>query len=420
VYGEDAQEGRAGECVALNLVELEHQGARRGLVLCHPGTLNASKQIEAEFRLLPSFKGELKDFAEVHLHLGTAAVTARLVMLEMSRMASGQTQMIQLRLAQPLGIVPGERFVVRTNEPGAAVGGLITAGGGRVLGVSNVKLRRHRQWVLAELTARLKALDEPKAWCELNLQQNASPLTTVELAQASFFRSEEIAPLVEALKNEGLAIALPGGKWIHRAAVEKLAAALMERIEAFHQEHPERLGLEREALQKTVAAEPALFDLAARLLVDEKRAVLRGAVFAAAGWQAKVSSEEDQLCEQIANHFRLAKWTPPTAGELAVSLKQPLKRTEHLVQLLVERNELKRVSAELIMHCEAIAEAQQVALRLFAKGTSFSTMDFRDALGVSRKYAVPLLDYLDSLRFTVRSGNLRAPGAEAKKAKASQ
>jgi len=99
-----------------------------------------------------------------------------------------------------------------------------------------------------------------------------------------------------------------------------------------------------------------------------------------------------------------------------VSLRQPEERLQKLLLLLAERGILVRLDQRSFIHRDAVDAAKQAALGLFARKASFSTMDFRDALGVSRKYAVPLLDYLDKLRFTVRSGHDRTPGVEARKA----
>ena len=103
------------------------------------------------------------------------------------------------------------------------------------------------------------------------------------------------------------------------------------------------------------------------------------------------------------------------ATDLATTLSEPLVRVEKMIKLLVEKAVLVRLDERLCIHHDALEAAKQEALRLFGQKRSFSTMEFRDALGVSRKHAVPLLDYLDKVRFTVRSGHDRTPGVEARK-----
>ena len=138
-------------------------------------------------------------------------------------------------------------------------------------------------------------------------------------------------------------------------------------------------------------------------------------MFARAGWSARLSDRDQQLSDRISAAFQSAGWAAPAAADLATTLGEPPARVEKMVNLLAERAVLVRLDERLCIHRDALEAAKQVALRLFAQKPSFSTMEFRDALGVSRKYAVPLLDYLDKVRFTVRSGHDRTPGVEARK-----
>ena len=121
------------------------------------------------------------------------------------------------------------------------------------------------------------------------------------------------------------------------------------------------------------------------------------------------------MSDRISAAFQSAGWAGPTAAELAATLGEPPAPVEKIIKLLVERAVLVRLDERLCIHRDALEAAKQMALRLFAQKRSFSTMEFRDAVGVSRKHAVPLVDYLDKIRFTVRSGHDRTPGVEARK-----
>lgn len=415
VYGEDATEGRAGECVAINLAEVPHESVKRGRVVCEPDTFAPVTLFEAEFQLLAGVRTELKDYAEVHLHIGTAAGQARVALLEGLKMTPGQTQMVQMRLVEPLGVAPGQRFVVRANLAHSERGGLTTIGGGRVLGVSNLKLRRNRPWTLATLAERAQTLEDPSRWTEAILKEASQPLTLIELARACLMRPAELTALLEPLQASGSVLETPDGKLAHRATVERLAGQMLESLGKFHAANPKRLGQEGEELRAALQAPPDLFDLTRRHLIAAKRLAQHGTVLARADWKPRVSSDDEVLCERLVTRLREANWTPPSTAALAESLAQPQKRVEAMIRLLLEQGVLVRLDSELVLHRDAVEAARQVVLRLFSKTTSFTTMDFRDALGVSRKYAVPLLDHLDSVRFTVRSGNNRTPGVEARK-----
>jgi selenocysteine-specific elongation factor len=416
VYGADAGEARAGECVALNLPELNHDALRRGMVLCGSDTLSAVTMAEAELHILHSVKGKVEDFLEAQLHVGTASVLARVAMLEVTEMTAGQAQMVQLRLAEPLPLAPGDRFVLRANAGADGQSGLVTIGGGRILGTSNTRLRRKKPWTLSALAARREALDDPALWCELMLRESGAPLPLRELQSKCMMRAEELAVLVESLRAQGKVVQTPSGGLASHVLLEEAAARMLNAVQAFHQANPQRSGLTHEDLLAAVGGSAEILDLAAQSLVQARQLEHSGIVFAQAGWRAQLPDPDQRLSAQVADAFQKAGWAGPTAAELAASLGQPLPRVEKIMGLLAERAVLVRLEPQAFVHHNALEAAKVVVLRLFAQKPSFSTMAFRDALGVSRKYAVPLLDYLDKMRFTVRSGHDRTPGVEARKA----
>ena len=415
VYGQDATEGRAGECVALNLPDLDHLAVRRGMVLSAPGTQEPIAMAEAELRILEGVKGQLDDFFEAHLHIGTASGLARIALLESTVITAGQSQMVQLRLAEPLPIVPGERYVLRANLGAHGQSGLTTVGGGRILGVSNARLRRKRPWTLRDLMARREALDDPGRWCELVLRESRRPLTSPELESKCRLRMEEMAALLERLRSEGRVTQLAGGALAHPAAIAETKDKILAAIEDLHATHPQRAGLSPQELFARADQDPELCALAAESLVRSKQIEFVGAVYARAGWSARLSDRDQRVADQIGAAFQASGFAGPSSEDISQSLGQPRERVEQLIGLLCERGILVRLDPRAVVHRDALEAAKMVALRLFTEKPLFSTMAFRDALGVSRKYAVPLLDFLDKTRFTVRSGHDRTPGVEARK-----
>jgi selenocysteine-specific elongation factor len=415
VYGEDALEGSAGECVALNLPELDHQAVRRGMALCQTNLFGPALMAEADLQILKSIPGEIEDYLEVQLHVGTASGSARLAMLENTAMTGGQRQFVQLRLASPLPLLPGDRFVVRANVADAGASGLTTIGGGQILGLSNVRLRRKKPWTLDLLAARRQAVPDPLRWCEQMVSESQAPATVAGLQKKCWSRPEEITAALEQLRAENRVVPAPGGGWLHRAVLQKLAENILAAVQTFHAANPQRAGLSREELLAALPSHPVFLEAAAASLLDSKQLERHGALLARAGWNARIPDRDQRLCDQIAAKLQQGGCSPPGLAELAASANEPLPRVAAMAQLLAERGVVARLDDQIWMHRDAVEAGKQTALKLFARAPAFSTMEFRDALGVSRKFAVPLVDYLDKIRFTVRSGNSRMPGAEAKK-----
>ncbi len=448
VYGEDALEGRAGECVAVNLPELEHGAVKRGMVVTESDAVAPVNMVEGELRLLATVTGQLKDYTPVHLHVGTASVLAHVALLESDELRAGQSRMVQLRLCEPLAIVPGERFVIRCSLPGAGGCGLATIGGGRILGVSNLRLRRRRPWTIETLRARRDAIDDSRRWSEQVLRENARPLSVADWAGLSFRKEAELRADIDALGQDNIVLQTAGGAFVHAECVRQARVQLLAAVEAMHAAQPRRVGFEAAELvemARTLGGEPgqqlvpprpgevqtirgqrravagncslsedSVIELVLENLVKTEQLERRGALLAKTGWQVQLSPEEEAIAERVASAFKRSALTPPRPEELARTLGLADKRVASAAKLLTEREVLVRVGPGMLFHRDAVATAQDVAVRLFERAGSFSTMEFRDALGVSRKHAVPLLDYLDATRFTVRSGNLRTPGVVAR------
>ncbi len=197
--------------------------------------------------------------------------------------------------------------------------------------------------------------------------------------------------------------------------MQKMAENILAAVQTFHAANPQRAGISLDELQATLIFNPVFLDAAAESLLHSKQLERNGALWSRAGWSARIPDRDQGLCDQIAAKLQQAAWAPPGLEELAASVNEPLPRVVAMARLLAERGVVVRLDGDIWMHRDAVETGKQTALKLFTRAPAFSTMEFRDALGVSRKFAVPLVDYLDKIRFTVRSGHNRTPGAEAKK-----
>jgi len=415
VYGKEAEVGRAGECVAVQLSDLSAEAVGRGKVLAKGDAYAAVTMAEADLRLLPHVPAPLEDYAEVHLHVGTGEAMAHVAVLDGREILPGESRLVQLRLAEPLAVAAGDRFVVRGSLAGLAGGQVTTLGGGRILGTSDTRLRRDRPWTLRALAERRDALDSPQAWAALMLKEAGEPVGADELARRSALQPAVLAEMLDRLRADGTALEAAGGRLIHRGVVDAGRQAVVAALETFHAESPLREGMEEAALASAAGAAAGVFRPALESLLADGTVQRRGTVLALAGQGARLSEADAAAKDRIASALAEAGLEPPAVAELAEMLGEPLDRVESLVRLLADEGTLVQVGEGLVMHASAVERATEVALDLFRKSGGFTTMEFRDALGTSRKFAVPLLDYLDTLRLTVRQGSRRTPGAEAKK-----
>ena len=415
VYGEDADVGRAGECVAVNVTDVAVDDVGRGHVLIKGDPDNPVTMAEADLRLLDGLPTTLADYAHVHLHVGTAEVMAHVAILEGKVLAPGDARAVQLRLSEPVALTAGDRFIIRGAMAGLAGGQVATLGGGRILDTSNLRLRRNRPWTLESLAARRDAVDSPDAWAAVALKEAGGPLSLGELAKRTRLRQEAVRGVLERLREAGVVVEASGGRAVHRDVVRAVADRMVAVLEAFHAESPLRAGMEEPALAQATGAPGGVFRLALDALIADGPVQRHGPVLALAGKGARLSDEDRALKDRIAAALADAGLEPPAIADLADGMGEPLDRARSLVRLLVDEGTLTQVGEGLVMHASAVAKAVEVMLDLFREAGGFSTVAFRDALGTSRKFAVPLLDYFDTQRLTVRQGSRRTPGAEAKK-----
>ena len=434
VYGQDAQLGQSGECVAINLADIQPELLGRGKVLCEAGgpegqAFEAVELAEAQVALLEHVQAPLKDFAEVHLHVGAGDVMARVVMLEGVSLQRAQPRLVQLRLARPMALAAGDRFVIRAGMSGLLGGAVTTIGGGRIIGTSNQKLRRSRPEVLAALARRAAAIDQPSAWAQTLLRESPQPVAPGELARRAQIRLAAVQGHLAELLKSGRAVQTPDGAAVHADRVGQAQDRIVQALTAFHDANPRRLGMEEAELleqlrrdkppaqgAEAAVADPALVKLAMAALLAAGKIQRQGTVISLAGRGAKVSPAEQALAGQIEQFLLGARLSPPSPAELAAQLGVPEEKVEAMLRLLEDAGSVVRLDRKVVMHASAVESAKAVALKLFGAASGFETVQFRDELGVSRKYAVPLLDYFDTIRFTVRSGSRRTPGVAAKAA----
>jgi selenocysteine-specific elongation factor len=415
VYGQPSDVGRSGECVAVNLSDIDAAELGRGTVLCEEGACRTVTMCEGELTLLDRLPGPLTDNAEVHVHVGTAEVMGKVAILDGAKHAApGESRLVQLRLREPLPLAAGDRFAVRGSLPGLAGGRVTTLGGGRLLDVSDIKLRRNRPWTTEKLLARRDALGDPSRWAGQILRESPEPVSVEELAERANLQAEVTGEILAELVGRGHAVET-ADRYLHAHTVAELADRVADALGDFHDANPLRQGLSPAELAGRVRASDGVLAAALDWLGRRGRLEKRGRVLALQGHAAALSQEQLALCSRIRQTLEAAGLTPPLPSDLAERLGIDESRFDELTGLLVDNGEVLRLDEKVVIHPSAIEQAKSAALELFRSASGFTTTEFRDALGVSRKYAVPLLDHLDTIKWTVRSANRRTPGAEAKK-----
>jgi selenocysteine-specific elongation factor len=406
VYNAPADRATAGQRTALNLAGVEAKQIRRGMVLAPPGLFQPSVRLDCTLTLLPNAR-PLRNRAQVHFHCGTAETLTTVVLLDGKELAPGATGLVQLRLTEPGLFVPGDRFIVRQFSP------VTTIGGGSVL---DNQPSKHRLGDAATLES-LRVLEhgEPGARLELLVQQ-AGEATLAALAARTGWRPADVLRVAKSLetRNRLRLLGQPPNLFTHREHFEQLATRIVEHLERFHAADPLVGGLAKEELRSRLGngaerslPSPTLLNALLQSLAAQGRVDVHGDTVRVGGRQIRLSPEELAARDQISAAFQKAGLAVPSAREVLEKLPVDRARAEKLLKILLKENVLHKVREDLIFHQSALGELRGILARRKAQNSRLSVADFKELTGLTRKYAIPLLEYLDRERVTRREGDER-------------
>ena len=393
VHGKPAARALAGQRTALNLAGVESSELARGMMLTEPGRFTAVSRIDCSLDLLPSVK-PLKNRAPVHFHSAAAEVEAEVRLLESpGPMAPGTHAFVRILLRDPLQLLPGDRFIVRMFSP------VVTIGGGSVVDITAHKYSRGE-----DAAARLRTLAQgtPEQRVALLVRESGFGMGIPELIAATGLMPQEIE---RAAKAEGiLALTEPRLWLVDREWFRATVARITDVLQAFHKERPLVPGMPKEELRSR-----ELPDAPAHLL---DAIISRTAAIAAEGELVRLAShkvvlrqDEEQASGAIEKAFLDAGLAVPAVAEVLAKSGVEPARARSLLQILLRERRLVKVADDLVFHRSAL-EALRERLAPH-RGQRLSVPQFKDLAGISRKYAIPLLEYLDRERVTHREGDER-------------
>ncbi|PYT88710.1 MAG: selenocysteine-specific translation elongation factor [Acidobacteria bacterium] len=401
--GKAVERAMPGQRTAVNLAGIEHTALRRGMVLATPGKFRKTRRIDARLELLGSAR-KMKQGARVHFHAGTGETVAEVFFHGQKELQPASRAFANLKLQDEILVLPGDRFIVRQFSP------VVTMGGGVVLdplarrpmlrdtGRSSYLAtleRGSREDILASLAKR--------AILGLGYQ---------EIVSRTAWMDEEIREVAAKLSAEGRVKAVSRDPLVlvSEEFFAEVRSKILEKVEKFQKENSLLPGILREDLRtslgKRVRAET--FRAALEELTRERKLEAPGELVKKAGSEITLQPEEVKAKDQIEAAFAAAGLAVPSVKEVLAKLAIETKRAERLLQILLREKNLVRVSPELIFHRRALDELKEkLSTYKKSKGERISVPSFKELTGITRKYAIPLLEYLDRERVTRRAGDER-------------
>jgi selenocysteine-specific elongation factor len=402
VHGQPRERADAGERTSLQLTGVALEDLARGMQLGLPGAFEITTSLLARFTLLADAPAPVRGFIPVRLHLYASEVLGRMRPLNPEGLAPGETGPVEIRLQAPVSALRGDRFILRRPSPPA------TLGGGEIL---DPRWRRHRGTILQQALSSLQK-DLPAALPFWVQEAGERGVEAAELARRLGVPPAEVAKRLAALARTQKLIEVPEEhgrqrRWINPGAVQRVT----ERARRVLKEHFQKDRL-AESISKAEAVRRILRGRGAELadvylgwLTAQKVLVVQGDQVTLPGRSAQLTGEESKLSAAVLALYEKAGLAPPSPGEAAQTLGAKPQILDGVIRHLVTRGQMVKLPSGLLLAAAALSGLKRDLLA--TAWDRFSVADFKDRFGLTRKWAIPLLEHLDSTGATRRVGDDR-------------
>ncbi len=410
-HGRSVKAAHAGQRTAINLGGIDHSALSRGMAVAEPDVLRPTQIFDAEVELLGDAPRPMRSRQRVRIHIGTAEILARVfVMNAAGEIPAGEVGHVQFRLESPVACAMADRFIIRSYSPQR------TIGGGKVFVPHAEKHKRRDIPAAVAMIDSLKATVDDRAKIAAIFMDagGENGISILELrAQTGWKQGAAEIALAECVAAGGAING--GGRFVAVSQFDALKTRVLDRINRFHRADPLARGISRETLREQGFryVPPEVFDSLLALLISDGKLVGEKDLVRFAGHQTEMSADEKAVSGSISSTLRDAKLEPPKLSDvIAEAIKGTMvspASAQKLVRLLLGSGAMTMVTDEYYFDVEAINELK-AGLRSYADTSADRTIDvarFKEIAGVSRKYAIPLLEYFDRERVTIRAGDKR-------------
>jgi selenocysteine-specific elongation factor len=402
-HGQQVEEAPAGRRTAVNLAGVDVSDISRGDVLARRGTLFPATTWDVELTCLSSSPRKLKHRKEIHFHHGGREVLARVYFLDRDELAPGDTAVCQVRFSEPMVGVTGDRVVVRSFSP------LRTIAGGRLLNPLGGKIKRR-----SSRAETLRELATAQGRDQVRLRLDLAGTSGCVLAELPVLTGLSRKPLETALqdllsKEEAVLVDREERRYLSADGFEDLAQGLESFFKSYHAKYPDRHGAGRSELISAWGSglPPRMVHFVVERLLKQGRLEAEGDAVRLPGHEASLAADQTALREAVLSAYVDGGATPPNLKDVLAECGVTRKQADSTFRRLQDEGLLVRVKEEMFYHAPALGEIEEQVRGFLHQRGEMAAPDFKELTGLSRKYAIPVLEYLDREKVTVRVGDVR-------------
>jgi selenocysteine-specific elongation factor len=403
-HGRPVESATAGLRTGINLQGLEKAVIDRGDVLAHFHSLKPTTLVDGVFQLLPGVPKPLKNRARLRLHVGTVEALGRVILLDREEVQGGEEAYLQIRVEAPIVALPGDRFVLRSYSP------VFTIGGGEILDAFPPRRKRLASETREELTILERGSSEEKLALRL-YKAGPAGLSFAEMLMRSNLSPSKLKPVVGSLTSGGRILLYDPERqrYIHSGVAADLKRFVAEFLEEFHRQNPLQPGAVKEELKSKLPPQVdlRLFNYLLSALISEKKIVAEKETLRLASHKISLKEEERELHRKMTALYRRGGLQPPTVKEVAAELQVSENELKPVLQLLTKEGALIKVKEDLYFSRAALEDLEQRTVAFLQQNKELTPVQFKEISQVSRKFAIPLLEYFDGKKLTMRVGDKR-------------
>ncbi len=410
VHGESVEKSTAGLRTAVNLQGLEHTDVFRGDIIGHRDELKTTYMLDVHLEHLSDAPRPLKTRNRIRFHAGTAEIMGRISLIGRDVLEPGENSFAQIRLEEPIVVLPRDRFVIRSYSP------IITIGGGEILDIMPRKHRRLRSSSLAHL----KSLYQGDETERLLILLRDSRLNGVELEDITgrlTLKPNDIKKTIQELSAHGEVQIIDPANFFSMTTAHFNSAQknILSFLSDYHTDNPLRTGAPREEVRgKAGDLNEKIFAAALKHLNESNKIVEDGAILRLASHFIEIDEALGEVKTKLESVFNSAKFQPPSVEDAFSQSGGKGNANQNALQILIDEGVLLRLKDNIIYHQHALTEAENHLREHLSINSEITAAEFRDLLGITRKHAIPLLEYFDTARITLRVGDKRVLRPDAR------
>ncbi|WP_028583317.1 selenocysteine-specific translation elongation factor [Desulfogranum mediterraneum] len=409
VHGKDVEVVEAGHRTAINLQGIDREEINRGDMAATPGSLSPSTLLDAHLLYLDSSARELKNRALVRVHLGTREIIGKVLLLEQDRLPPGESANIQLILQEPVTVWPGDHYVLRSYSP------ITTVGGGVILNPAPRKRKRTQEKDRLRNAQVFATLEDGSVEEKILLFLEESGLAGISseklAAQVGIF-GKKLKKMLQQPISSGQILVIDSES--QRLMAQSVFSALEERVirflDRYHQDNPLKSGLDKEELRSQLLppVDARLLQYTLAALTRKEEIEQQGAEIKRAGFTVTLQIDEQAMQEEIGALYQEAQLAPPNLKDVLARFAQfPERQILQVFDLLLEQGVLTKINESLFFSSQALDRLAAELESYIRREGEIDAPRFKELTGLTRKFSIPLLEYFDKIKLTIRVGDKR-------------